>query len=255
MRELRWQATLRGACALALCGCLTEQRYDVLGGEVELTEDMAPIFVSDEDDAVYRIDAPFELLITPPKDAELAQLTREVAGKTMNYPRLPWVALHDLALQLDYALTNLGAEPKTAMVFVDGVNEFQYYAPGPLDLHQWEYRVTLQPGQRVSGTITELELDEVAVDLATVINGAPNSNLVVDRNSQSSRDPRVKAFLPAVVPGLVGVRAGIETTEAAHVLLELTIRVSDLHDRAASRGKEHWMLPQPAAFTPIVPET
>lgn len=254
MRELRWQATLRGACALTLLGCLTEQRYHVLDGRVELTADATPTYVTENDEPIYRVDAPFSLRITPPTDAELAKLTREAAGMTMNYPRLPWVALHDLSLQLDYAIENDSEQALTALMFVNGVNEFQYYAPGQDDLSQWERRLALAPHERVSGTLTELELDELAIDLATVVNGAPNSNLVVDRNSQSSRDPRVAPFLPSVVPGLVGVRAGIETRVATHVLLELTIRVTDHGDRAAARGDRSWMLPAAAPFTPIVPE-
>ncbi len=262
MGELRWQATLRGACATALIGalssallgCLTEQRYHVLDGEVQLTADAMPTYMTEDDQAIYRVDAPFSLRITPPSGADLARLTREAAGKTTLYPRLPWVALHDLALQLDYAIENDSDRAMNVLVFFNGTNEFQYYAPGQEDLNQWERRIALDPHERVSGTVTELELDEIAVDLATVLNGAPNSNLVVARNSQSSRDPRVAPFLPTVVPGLVGVRAGIETTLAAHVVLELTLRVTDHGDRASPRGDRSWRLPEPAPFTPIVPD-
>ncbi|MET0286653.1 MAG: hypothetical protein ABW352_19385 [Polyangiales bacterium] len=254
MGELRWQATLHGACALALLGCLTEQRYHVLDGEVEVTVDTPPTYFTEDDEPIFRVDAPFSLRITAPSDADLARLTRELAGKTPNYPRLPWVALRDLGLQLDYALTNDSDRALTALVFVNGVNEFQFYAPGQEDYNQWERRVALAPRQRITGTLTELEMDELAIDLATVVNGAPNSNLVVDRNSQSSRDPRVAPYAPVVIPGLVGVRAGIETTVAEHVLLELTLRVTDHEDRAQPRGDASWMLPQAAPFTPIVPE-
>lgn len=224
----------------------------MLDGTVELTVDTPPAYFTEDGDPVFHIDAPFNLRITKPSDAELAKLTRDLAGKTMNYPRLPWVALHDLSLQLDYAFTNDSDEPLNALIFLNGVNEFQYYAPGEEDLNQWERRVALAPHERITGTITDLELDELAIDLATVVNGAPNSNTVVDRNSQSSRDPRVKPYLPTVVPGLVGVRAGMETLRAAHVLLELTIRVTDHEDRAAKRGANSWMLPEAAPFTPIV---
>jgi hypothetical protein len=261
MGELRRQAirfcSTRWAFALALgftLGCLAEQRYHQLDKTVELTADAVPSFFTENNDPVYRIDAPFPLRITAPSEGELARLTREATGRTMNYPRLPWVSLHDLALQLDYALSNDSEQPITVLIALNGVNEFQYYAPGPEDLNQWERRVALAPHQRITGTITELELDEVAVDLATVVNGAPNSNLVVDRNSQSSRDPRVTPYLPSVVPGLVGVRAGMETSRAAHVVLELTIRVNDLGDRAQPRGARSWALPEAAPFVPIVPE-
>jgi hypothetical protein len=253
---LRRQAKLRtAACALALVGgCLEESRYHVVQEQVELTADTPPAYVTEDDEEVFRVDRAFALRITAPSQAALAQLTRDAPGRTTNYPRLPWVSLHDLELQLDYAITNASEEPITAMVTLNGVNEFQYYAPGPENLHQWERRIALAPRQRVTGTVTELEMDEIAIDLATVVNGAPNSNLVVDRNSQSGRDPRVSQYVPRVVPGLVGVRAGIESMRAAPVVLEVFIRVQDHEDRAQPRGEASWQLPEAAPFTPIVPE-
>jgi hypothetical protein len=238
--------------ATALTGCLEEQRYHVVDEVVELTADAVPAYVTEADEPVYRVDRAFTLRITPPTADQLTQLAARAQGT--RYPRQPWVMLHDLELQLDYVLTNDSDDALTPLVTINGINEFQYYAPSPESLHQWERRLAVAPHQRISGTITELELDEVAVDLATVLNGAPNSNLVVDRNSQSGRDPRVQAFIPDVIPGLVGVRAGLETTVAQHVILEVTIRVQDHGERAAHHGQRAWRLPDPAPFTPIVAE-
>jgi len=106
----------------------------------------------------------------------------------------------------------------------------------------------------VHGTVTELELDELAIDLATVINGAPNSNLVVDRMSQSSLDPRVMPFIPATIAGLTGVRAGIETGVARDLTLHVFVRVQDYGERAQKRGEPRWQLPEPAPFTPVSPD-
>jgi hypothetical protein len=170
------------------------------------------------------------------------------------FPRLPWVRLRDLDLQLDWALTNEGDRPLVAMITINGVNEFHYYAPGPENFHQWERRVQVAPGQRVEGTVTELELDEVAIDLATVVNGAPNSNLVVEAMSQSGLDERTRAFVPSVIPGLVGVRAGLETTAAVPLVLEISVRVQDHEKRAAKRGERRWELPAAMPFVPIVPD-
>ncbi len=240
--------------ALGVSACLEEQRYDVIDEPVQLTADAQPTFVTDDDKQIFRVDRLFSLLLTPPTQGDLDRLTAEAAGRMLPFPRLPWVNLHDLDLQLDYALTNQGGAPIVALITVNGVNEFFYYAPRPEDLHQWEWRVSLAPGQRVSGTVTEPELDEVAIDLATVVNGAPNSNLVVDAHSQSGRDPRVKPYIPSVIPGLVGVRAGLETARAEDLLLEVTIRVQDHGDRASKRGEKHWDIPPAQPFTPVVPE-
>lgn len=237
-----------------LLGCLQEQRYHVVDAAVEMTADTPVFFVTEDDDEVFRVDAPFSLRITPPSERALAALSEPPATDYAPFVRRPWVMRDDLTLQLDYAVENRAMDPVVVTVTLNGINEFHYYAPGPENFHQWERRVSLAPGERVHGTLTGLELDEIAVDLATVVNGAPNSNLVVDARSQSDRDPRVAPYIPKLVPGLVGVRAGLETNRALPLRLELTIRGSDHHDRAAKRGERAWTLPEPQPFTPIVPD-
>jgi hypothetical protein len=239
---------------LAGSSCIEEQRYEAVGETVLLTADTPPSYLTEDDEPVFRVDRPFLLRITPPTAGDLSRLTAAAQGKMLSSPRMPWVALHDLELQLDYALTNDSDETLTALVTLNGINEFLYYAPGPENFHQWERRISLAPHQRVHGTVTELELDEVAVDLATVANGAPNSNLVVERMSQSGRDPRVQSFIPAVIPGLVGLRAGLETMRAVPLTLEISIRVQDHGERATKRGERRWEMPEPAPFVPVVPE-
>lgn len=241
-------ALLALSCSL---GCLEEQRYQDTSALVQLTADAQPAYVTEDDDPIYRVDLPFELRITPPSSEALAKLS---AQSNPPDPRLPWVSLHDLDLQLDYALQNDSDQSTVAMITLNGINEFRYYAPGPENFHQWERRVALAPHQRVTGTVTEEELDEIAVDLATAANGAPNSNLVVERRSQSSLDPRVQPYIPRVVPGLVGIRAGIETGRALPLTLAITLRVQDHGERAAKRGETRWELPVPQPFVPVVPE-
>jgi len=239
---------------LAGSSCVEEQRYEAVGETVLLTPETTPAYFTEDDEPVFRVDRPFLLRIKPPSASDLARLTAEAQGKMLTSPRMPWVALRDLELQFDYALTNDSAEPLTAMVTLNGINEFLYYAPGPENFHQWERRIALAPQQRVHGTITELELDEMAIDLATAANGAPNSNLIVERMSQSGRDPRVQSFIPQVIPGLVGLRAGLESSRAVNLTLEISIRVQDHGDRATKRGETAWELPAAAAFVPVVPE-
>jgi hypothetical protein len=173
---------------------------------------------------------------------------------------LPWIERDDVELKLDYVIANLEDRDVNLGIQINGINEFHEYAPGPEDFHQWERRFALGPKQRVRGTISELEMDEIAIDLATVVNPGgpdaelfPNSNLIVQSQSQSGRDPRVKAYVPKVVPGLVGVRAGITSGEAANVVLEITVRGEDFGDRLPERGEPRWELPEPMLFTPLVP--
>jgi hypothetical protein len=252
------RASLARLCILALSSsalaCIEEQRYHVVDQTVVLTADAQPAYVTEDDEPVFRVDRAFSLRITPPSARALAALAEAPADVRGPYPRLPWVGLRDLDLQLDYALENQGSEATVVTITLNGVNEFHYYAPGPENFHQWEQRVALAPGERIHGSVTDVELAEVAVDLATVVNGAPNSNLVVDARSQSDRDPRVAPFIPPTIPGLVGIRAGLETGAALPLTLTLSIRGSDHGDRAAKRSERTWMLPMAAPFTPVVPD-
>lgn len=242
------------ALSSAALGCIEEQRYHVLDETVVLTADAQPAYVTEDDEPVFRVDRAFSLRITPPSARAFSALSEGPADARGPYPRLSWVGLHDLDLQLDYALENQSGEATVVTITLNGVNEFHYYAPGPENFHQWEHRVALAPGERIHGSVTDVELAEIAIDLATVVNGAPNSNLVVDVRSQSDRDPRVAPFIPPTIPGLVGIRAGLETGAALPLTLTLTIRGSDHHDRAAKRGERTWELPTAAPFTPIVPD-
>lgn len=249
----------RRACTplllLSLCAfagaCVEEQRYAIENQSVALTADTAPAFVTDDDEEIFIVTRAFELPITAPKSSEMSKLMR---SQPAPFPRAPWVDHDDLELQLDYTLANQGDDTVLAGIILDGQNEFHLYTPGPEDFHQWERRFMLGPKERVHGTVTELEMDEIAIDLATVVNGAPNSNQVVHFQSQSGRDPRSRAFIPKRIPGLVGFSAGIMTTQAADVVLEISVRVQDHGDRLAKRGERFWTLPEPEAFVPVVIE-
>lgn len=248
------RARLITSTLVLLTACVQEQRYAIENGAVALTEDAEPAFVNDDEDEIFIVTREFDLQIKPASQQRLDMLGRAAQGKNLPFPRMPHVELHDLEIQVDYVLANQSDEEVTATFILNGRNEFHLYTPGPEDFSQWERRFALAPKQRVHGTITELELDEIAVDLATVVNGAPNSNEVVHVNSQSSRDERAKAFIPAVIPGLVGLNAGIVATRAANVVLEISVRVQDLGGRAAARGEKRWDLPEPTPFVPVSEE-
>ena len=241
------------ACVgLLASSCVEEQRYAVMNEQVEMIGNEAPAFFNDDDEPVFVVDRRFEFQIEPPSDARLQQLTDGVQGTNLPFPRLPWVEDSDIDLQLDYSIENRGTARIVVDVILDGINEFHEYTPGPEDFSQWERRIALEPGERVSGSVSEFEMSEIAVDLATVVNGAPNSNLVVQHLSQSTRDERVQPYIPPVIPGLVGVRAGIRSGQAQPLVLELSVRVQDHGDRVPSRGQPRWELPTPMAFTPVV---
>ncbi len=263
MRTMPSIIGLLAATLLLATGCLTEQRYmDPEGGGpwvIAMQEDTPPFFAS-EDGNVYIVElrVPFEF--REPTDEEAAALG-DVAGLAIPYATLPFVRRDDIQVQIDWTLSNIDDGPVQAEVVVNGFNEFHEYNPGIqvvddeviADFSQWERSILLDPGERRTGTIREEELDEVAVDLATVVNGVTNANQIVYFENQSSLDRRSMMFMPDVVPALTGVRMGIRVIGGdtpPPVVLEFTVRVRDQRQILVQGDDEPWVLPTPVLFGP-----
>jgi hypothetical protein len=175
---------------------------------------------------------------------------------------LPWIERGELEIQIDFTLSNLDSADRDVDVIVNGANEFDEYVPGvlvveddPVPLHsQWERRYTVKAKSRVNGTVREEDLDEAAVDLATVVNGAPNSDEIVYFENKSGTDERSKKYIPDVIPGLVAVRLGLMTNSAAPILLEASLRVRDVGSKLAAEDEPHMRI-DPKPFAPVFPET
>jgi hypothetical protein len=247
-------------CVLA---CNDERRYvgDPPVVQVALTGDTPAAFTM-EDTQIFVIEQRVALPIRKPTDTVLADL--QTAAQDMDglpFPRMPWLARDALSLQVDFTLYNLDDQAHDVTVTMNGFNEFDEYVPGinvidddvVIDFAQWERLYTVPAKQRIARTIREEEFDEAAVDLATVVNGAPSSNQVVYFENLSDRDSRSQKYIPAVIPGLGGFRIGMRTTEAVNVLLEATVRVRDTDDRLAEGDDARFEL-HPEPFTPVAPE-
>lgn len=255
-------------CTLLLiagAGCNDDRRYigeDGEGGvyQVALTDKTPPAFATD-DAAVYIVEQRILLPLRRPTQTELDDLQKGVSRYAkLPFPRLPWIGRNDLALQIDFTLSNLDKQERQVTVIVNGIDEFYEYEPGVTivdedavpDYAQWEKLYSVKGNTRLVHSIREEELDEVAVDLATVVNGAPNSNQVVYIENKSYADPRNKKYIPEVIPGLAGVRVGLRATDPGRWLLEASVRVRDEGDRLAPEGdtKTFQIMPQP--FMPVV---
>lgn len=258
-----WLVIAGVTCALG--GCADPETYIGDGKlyQVALTPQTMPA-LSNMDGALYIVETHAALPIKPPSAAELSALQSGVSRYPgLPFSRLPWVERRDFALLVDFSLSNLDDKPHTIDVILNGVNEFSEYVPTiiqldnqpPLPLHsQWEKRYLLDAKQRIAVTVREEDLDEVAVDLATVVNGAPNSDEIVYFENKSYSDPRSQKYIPKVIPGLTGLRLGLRATGASSVLLEATVRVRDAADKLAQDGEPRMQLmPQP--FMSVVPET
>jgi len=254
-------------CALLTLGCNDERRYvgDPQVVQVAITGATAPALMGDGA-AIFVVEQRIELPIRAPSQTALADLQTAAAKfEGLPFPRMPWVARDDLAVSVDFTLYNLDEQPHDLTVTLNGFNEFDEYVPAiaivddevVIDFSQWERLYRVEGKQRLTRTIREEELDEAAVDLATVVNGAPSSNQVVYFENLSDRDTRSRAFIPKVVPGLAGFRIGVRLSggadEPRNVLLEATVKVREVEDRLAADDDEVFML-MPEPFTPVAPE-
>jgi hypothetical protein len=248
--------------ALTLVGCNDDRRYvgDPLLHQIALTE-TTPAAFAVEDTVLFVVEERIELDVAAPTDLALEDLRVAAERFELPFPRLPWVERDDLGIQVDFVLYNLDDEEREVAVIVNGFNEFHEYQPGVtviddeavVDYAQWERLYALEAQQRMTRTLREEDFDEIAVDLATVVNGAPNSNEVVFFENKSSDDPRAEPYIPVVVPGLVGFRLGLRANAAANVLLEATVRVRDRNERLIDDG-EDVLVAMPEPFVPVAPE-
>ena len=264
---MRARDVLIVAFALVVAGCMDEYRYltPEAGGPFAfaITADTPPVFTSRDGDLFIveeRIETPFR----QPTAEELGELGN-LDGRQLPYPRLPWLERGDFELRIDYTVSNLDTErPVDLAVTVNGFNEFHEYVPGVrivenmlvADYSGWERTLRLDPGERRSGTVREEELDEVAVDLATMVNGAPNTNQIVHPDSHSALDPRSQQYIPEVIPALTGMRVGIRAITRSGgappaVVMELSVRVRDVRGVLVQGEDEPWTAPTPALVSPM----
>lgn len=255
--------TLVLAMMVLLSACAEERRYLGEAGlhQVALTKSTRPAFAT-KGDALFVVEQRVGLPVLRPPESVLHDL-RQAASAFDDLPfrRLPWVQRGDLAIEVDFTLSNLDDAMREVVVIVNGFNEFHEYRPGLTvtddaitpDFSQWERAYRLEPEQRISRTIREEEFDEIAVDLAIVVNGAPDSNAVVFFENESSDDQRSSALIPDVVPGLAGFHIGLRATAAADLVLDVSVRVRDAGERLADEGDEVFE-PRPEPFAPIAAE-
>ncbi len=256
-------AAALAAVALTAVGCVPEQRYVAADGggpwAIAIDENTPPFFMS-RDGTLYILEQRIEIPYRQPTQQERAAESH-IGNMQIPWSHLPWLTRGDVEIQIDYTISNLDtANGASVAVTVNGFNEFQEYNPGVEvvdnkivpDYSGWERTIHLDPGARYSGTVRQEQLDEVATDLATVVNGAPNANLVLHPNSQSALDPRVQAYIPDVIPELLGVRMGMRAQgdTPPKLLLEMTVRVTDVRGVLVQGDAQPWTQPTPALFGP-----
>ena len=184
----------------------------------------------------------------------------------------------DIEVQVTWTLSNLDPSPHSIWVMLDPWNEFGRYTPAIVVSDDEAVRdlsgidmLFLLPGvaadaqvaadPRIVGTFTFDDMDELALDFATVfkiLNDVvpsedteedPRSTLVnhaFNVRNRSYNSPLLAPYRPAVVPGLVGFDFGVRSAEPANVALEIAVEVRDRQgDRVAERGQAVRLLEPP----------
>jgi hypothetical protein len=271
----RLGARLAAAAALAVvalgCSDDSERRLDPVSVAMPGDEAFAPVY-SDDELTIYESKTSLMLPIIAPKPGQLEALNSDAADP---FERLPWVEQNDVHVQVTWTLSNLDPDAHAVWVMIDPWNEFGRYAPA---LHMSDRGATRDlsgidmlfevPGTdddaepRIVGTFTFDDMDELAVDLATVfkiLNDAvpvsaddedPRATLVNNAfnvRDRSNRSPLLAPYRPSVVPGLVGFDYGVRTSEHANVALEIVVELRDDGDRVAERGQAVQLLEPPEA--------
>ncbi len=220
-----------------------------------LTSD-TPAFVEAEGTSLFLVEERFLFPLRTPSEAQLASLAMD--AEDLPFPRRPWVRRGQYFIEVDYTITNLDDATRRVTFTLDGLNEFHEYVPGFVidddevisEFHQFEEVLVLEPFERRTGTVREELVDEITVDLATVVDPrVTNPNRLVHPDNQSSTDPRALPFIPRIVPALVGLRAGLLSTGGGNVVAELTFRLRDEADRIVSPSRA-WEVPDPVLFFP-----
>ena len=227
-----------GACANSDANQVTQPT--VLG----MTNTLAPVY-DDGELQLYQVQVPVELPIRKPQDADLQGLPQ-----TDPYPRGPYLKESDLRLEIRYTLSNLDDQAHTVLMMIDPWNEFVRYKPGIVvgaevslpNLSGIERRVRIQGKSRIVGTLTNDDMTELAVDLATAENilknppQDPNADVagIMNRafnfqNRSNVPDPIVDPFIPQVIAGLTGFDLGLRTEEQATIAVEISIDITDLN--------------------------
>jgi hypothetical protein len=241
----RGARTLAAAVLCAVVGaCANEDAAQVTAPVVlGMTPSLAPAY-DDGQLQLYQVQVPVRLPIRRPDDSELQNL-----GQAEPYPRGPWLKESDLRLEVRYTLTNLDDQPHTVLLMIDPWNEFVRYQPGIVvtqeaslpNLSGIERRVRLQPKSRVVGTLTNDDMIELAVDLATAENVIKNPPTdpngfdpasIINRafnaqNRSTVPDPIVSPYIPQVIAGLTGFDLGLRTEEQGTLAVEIAIDITD----------------------------
>jgi hypothetical protein len=222
--------------------------------QVGMTKAVAPIY-DDGEMQIYEVKKGVAFPILAPDD----QTRRELGQMEVEpYGRYPWVTIEDIGVQVSWTISNLDDEEHVVELLVDPWNEFGRYYPGLqlTDADNEEFmpnfsgidRRYIVEGKgsgeksRKFGTYTFSDLEEMAIDLATVMNIIADppeaeseeedprvtfANHAFDWQNRSYEDLLIAYWVPGTIAGLTGLDLGFRTYEPATVAIEVAIEIVD----------------------------
>jgi hypothetical protein len=273
-------------CALCGAGCSAQvQDRNLEPEQVGLTPAVPPIF-DDGETQLFEVKKGLQFPIAQPDSAAAAALDKQDVEP---YGRMPWITNKDVKVQLTWTLSNLDAGGHVVELLIDPWNEFGRYYPGMQLVNAQEQK--FEPNSsgidhlyvldgagagassRRHGTFTFDDMNEMAIDFATVQNMKKLSPLPLPNGAQadptmmvdplptyanhafnlinhSYNDLLIAPYIPAVIAGLTGIDFGFRTTEKATVALDIQIEILDSgQDRVVQAGDQRAVL---AATTDVV---
>ena len=251
-------AALLGVLAV---GCSNEETTHRLEPVmVGMTDTTAPVF-DDGETTLYEVKLPVQLPMVAPTQGEL----RDLNSKNIPpYPRAPWVLEDDVDVQITWTLSNLDSQNHNVHLLIDPWNEFGRYWPAIAVVNDDEQIPNLSgiqfyfelPGtqdgrpSRRHGTITFEDMEELAIDFATVMNIIENVQ-PVDPNAmggaqygdtgdpvalvnhafsfrnRSHNDILIQQYIPQITAGLTGFDLGLRMNSAGNVAVEVVVELVD----------------------------
>jgi hypothetical protein len=282
------RSVMTGVIALAplLVACGDDEREEsfgpfALGMDAASVAEM-PVY-DDDELTLYEVKLPIQLPILRPTDDQRRAL-RDLPAEPFDH--YPWVTIDNLKLQITWTMTNLDPEDHDVELLIDPWNEFGRYWPGLADVGNDEFLPNLSgydvlfalPGtardsgetirSRRHGTLTFQDVDEIAIDFATVINIIANPPPPMDGSdtgpevtyvnhafaveNRSFEDALVRAYIPRVIPALTGFDLGLRTREPANISVEVTLElVDESGERVREDDSDAQLLPEPEQYITV----
>ena len=240
-----------GATLAVGCGALNEPIYIAAPATLEAN------------DATPRVKGSIVLRFRQPTADEQRKVDDQTAKLGF---QVPWLRRDRIHLELLYTVSNVGSDPGTFAVGVDGASEMVKYdedAVGQVFAAANEDPVliplmapvprTLGPGQTYQGTLREDDFLEGSLDLDAMGRWmAPFAAVLINR---SDVNPIGLEMVPpnVVIPALQEVDVTLIST-GAPMRCEFMVRVRDDDDQLLREaGDANLFVPTPAVFTPPPP--